>query len=85
MKDDVPVDSETLLMTDFVNLKIKPAQSFKNAHRDRMCVHSVECSYVYEYLCLYCVSKKILRHHKKHALHNKRRPETSTVQFNAER
>jgi hypothetical protein len=39
MKDDVPVDSETLLMTDFVNLKIKPAQSFKNAHRDRMCVH----------------------------------------------
>jgi hypothetical protein len=39
MEDDVPVDNETLLMTDFVNLKIKPAQSFKSAHRDRVCVH----------------------------------------------
>jgi hypothetical protein len=36
--DDVPVDSETLLMTDFVNLKIKPTQSFGGAHRGRMCV-----------------------------------------------
>jgi hypothetical protein len=33
-----PVDSEMLLMTDFVNLKIKPAQSFKNTHRDIMYV-----------------------------------------------
>jgi hypothetical protein len=24
----------------------------------RTCVHRGECSYVYEYLCLYCVSKK---------------------------
>jgi hypothetical protein len=37
--DDVPVDNETLLVTDFVNLKIKPTQSFKDAHRDRVCVH----------------------------------------------
>jgi hypothetical protein len=36
---DVPVDSETLLVTDFVNLKIKLAQSFGCAHRGRMCVH----------------------------------------------
>jgi hypothetical protein len=36
--DDVPVDSETLLVTDFVNLKIKPAQSFGGAHRGRVCV-----------------------------------------------
>jgi hypothetical protein len=35
---DVPVDSETLLVTDFVNLKIKPAQSFEGAHRGRVCV-----------------------------------------------
>ncbi len=35
--DDVPVDSETLLMTDFVNLKIKPTQSFEVAHKDMMC------------------------------------------------
>jgi hypothetical protein len=33
-----PVDSETLLMTDFVNLKIKPTQSFRCAHRGRVCV-----------------------------------------------
>jgi hypothetical protein len=35
---DVPVDSETLLVNDFVNLKIKPAQSFGGAHRGRVCV-----------------------------------------------
>jgi hypothetical protein len=33
---DVPVDSEPFLMTDFVNLKIKPAQSFRDIHRGRM-------------------------------------------------
>jgi hypothetical protein len=36
--DDVPIDSETLLVIDFVNLKIKPAQSFRGAHRGRVCV-----------------------------------------------
>jgi hypothetical protein len=36
---DVSIDSDVLLVTDFVNLKIKPAQSFKGAHRGRMCVH----------------------------------------------
>jgi hypothetical protein len=36
--DDVPVDSETLLVTDFVNLKIKLTQSFECAYRDRVCV-----------------------------------------------
>jgi hypothetical protein len=57
---DVPVDSETLLVTDFVNLKIKPTLSFRYAHRGRvrMCVHRGEYSFVYEYLRLYCVSKK---------------------------
>jgi hypothetical protein len=59
---DVSVDSETLLVIDFVNLKIKPTQSFRGAHKGRMCVracvHRGECSYIYEYLCLYHVSKK---------------------------
>jgi hypothetical protein len=57
---DVPVDSEVLLVTDLVNLKIKLAQSFRHAHRGRVCVcvHRGECSYVYEYLCLYSVSQK---------------------------
>jgi hypothetical protein len=35
---DVPVDSETLLVTDFMNLKIKPAQSFRCAHMGKVCV-----------------------------------------------
>jgi hypothetical protein len=38
VEDDFSVDSETLLMTDFVNLKIKPAQSFRGAHRGMMYV-----------------------------------------------
>jgi hypothetical protein len=33
---DVSIDSETLLMTDFVDLKIKPTQFFRGAHRVRM-------------------------------------------------
>jgi hypothetical protein len=38
VKDDVPVNSEVLLVTDFVNLKIKPTQFFKGVHRDKVCV-----------------------------------------------
>jgi hypothetical protein len=26
-------------LTNFVNLKIKHAQSFRNTHRDKMCMH----------------------------------------------
>jgi hypothetical protein len=37
--DDVPVNSETLLVTDFLNLKIKPTQSFRSAHRSRVYVY----------------------------------------------
>jgi hypothetical protein len=36
---DALVDSETLLVTDFVNLKINPTQSFECAHISRVCVH----------------------------------------------
>jgi hypothetical protein len=51
VRGDVPIDSETLLVTDFVNLKIKPTQSFEVAHKDRMCVRlSIEMNT--EYLCL---------------------------------
>ncbi len=35
---DVPVDSEILLVTDFMNLKIKSTQSFGGAHRVRVCM-----------------------------------------------
>jgi hypothetical protein len=34
-----PVDSETLLVTHFMNLKIKLTQSFEGAHKGRVCVH----------------------------------------------
>jgi hypothetical protein len=39
VRGDIPVDSDAFFMTDIVNLKIKPAQSFIVAHRGRMCVH----------------------------------------------
>jgi hypothetical protein len=34
--DDVSIDSEMLLVTDFVNLKIKSAQSFRCVHKSNM-------------------------------------------------
>jgi hypothetical protein len=39
LRDDVLVDSDALLVTNFVNLKIKSAQFFRDAHKDRLCVH----------------------------------------------
>jgi hypothetical protein len=35
---DISVDSETLLVIDFVNRKIKSAQFFRGAHKGRVCV-----------------------------------------------
>jgi hypothetical protein len=37
--DDVLIDSDASLMTDFINLKIKSAQSFRCAYRDKMYTH----------------------------------------------
>jgi hypothetical protein len=60
---DVPVDSEALLMTDFVNLKIKPAQYFGSAHRGRVCVRvfigvsTHTCMSIY--ICTVFLKKKI--------------------------
>jgi hypothetical protein len=36
VRDNIPIDSEILLVTDFVNLKIKPSQSFKVVYRVRI-------------------------------------------------
>jgi hypothetical protein len=36
---DVLIDNEVFLMIGFVNLKIKPIQSFRGAHRDKVCVY----------------------------------------------
>jgi hypothetical protein len=38
VRDDVFADSESLLVTDFVNLNIKPTQSFRGVHRDMVYV-----------------------------------------------
>jgi hypothetical protein len=38
VRDDVSVNNEAFLVTDFVNLKIKSAQSFRGGHTDRVCV-----------------------------------------------
>jgi hypothetical protein len=48
---DVSMDTETLLVNNFINLKIKSVQPFRVVHRSRMCacVYMIECSYVYEY------------------------------------
>jgi hypothetical protein len=36
--DNISIDSEVLLVTNFVNLKIKSAQSFKDVYRGRVYV-----------------------------------------------
>jgi hypothetical protein len=62
---DVPVDSEALLVTDFMNLKIKPAQSFGGAHKDRVClrvfigVNARTCMSIYA--CTVFLKKRINR------------------------
>jgi hypothetical protein len=38
VRDDVSVSSDALLMTHFVNLKIKSAQSLRGAHRNKVYV-----------------------------------------------
>jgi hypothetical protein len=55
---DVPVNSETLLVTDFVNLKIKSVQSFRGVYRDSMCVHMFIGVNDYTCIWLYCIFKK---------------------------
>jgi hypothetical protein len=59
---DASVDNEMLLVTDFVNLKIKLTQSFRCVHRDRVCMRifiRVSALYVYKHLHLYNICKKI--------------------------
>jgi hypothetical protein len=60
VKGNVPVDSDTLLVTDFVNLKIKPVQSFGSAHRGKMYIRifiGVD-DYTCMNICIYTVFQK---------------------------
>jgi hypothetical protein len=50
---DVPVDSDALLVTDFVNLNIKPTQSFRGAYRDKVCVRMFIGVSDYTYINIY--------------------------------
>jgi hypothetical protein len=53
LEDDISVDSETFLMTDFVNLNIKSTQSFGGVHRDRMYVYIFIGMSVHTYMSIY--------------------------------
>jgi hypothetical protein len=59
-----PVDSNTLLVIDFVNLKIKSTQPFRVAHIDKICVHVfIKISahiyiYISTYICIVFLTKK---------------------------
>jgi hypothetical protein len=55
MGTDVPVDSESLLMTDFINLKIKPTQSFRGNNMGRTYVYIfIEVNaHIYVYIYIY--------------------------------
>jgi hypothetical protein len=55
---DVPVDSEALLVTDFINLKIKSVQSFECAHKARVYVYVFIWVDAHMCMSIYCVSKK---------------------------
>jgi hypothetical protein len=50
---DVPVDSESLLVTDFVNLKIKSIQSFRCIHKGGMYVRMFIGVIGYTYISIY--------------------------------
>jgi hypothetical protein len=58
---DVSIDINTFFVTNFMNLKIKPYKSFKNAHRGMVSMHVLIgiSTRMCEYLRLYCVLKKI--------------------------
>jgi hypothetical protein len=53
VEGDVLVDNETLLVTDFVNLKIKSAQSFRYAHKSRVYVRVFIGVSVHTYMRIY--------------------------------
>jgi hypothetical protein len=78
VRGDVSVNSETLLVTDFVNLKIKPAQSFGCAHMDRIYVRVfIEVSaHTYMSICIYTVFLKKKIGKKNHQIWQQLKPST---------
>jgi hypothetical protein len=69
VKGDVLVDNEMLLVTDFVNFKIKSAQSFKYTHKSRVYVRVFIEMSVHTYMRIYVCTvflKKITMFLKKY-------------------
>jgi hypothetical protein len=60
MKCNINIDSDVFLVTEFVNLKIKLAQSFKYVHKNKVCVRVlIELSnHTYMSICVSMVFKK---------------------------
>jgi hypothetical protein len=56
VEDDIPIESETILVIDFVNLKIKLSQSFRCIHKDKMyvCMFIGMSNHIYIYMSI-CV------------------------------
>jgi hypothetical protein len=57
-----PIDSETFLVTEFVNLKIKPVQCFRGTHRSRVHVFIEVGAHTHMSIYVYIVflKKKIM-------------------------
>jgi hypothetical protein len=57
---DVPIDSETFLVTDFVNLNIKPTQFFGGANKGRVytCIFIGVIAHTCMSICVCIVLKK---------------------------
>jgi hypothetical protein len=76
VRDDVPVDSETLLMVNFINLEIKPTQSFKNDHKDKIHIHVFigVSAHTYINICVYIIFLKKERSYQARQLPSRSQP-----------
>jgi hypothetical protein len=50
---DVSINNNTFLMTDFMNLKIKPTQSFGDTHKVKIYIHMFIGMSVHTYISIY--------------------------------
>jgi hypothetical protein len=58
VKDDVFVDNDVFLVTDFINFKTKVAQFFKDVYKDRVYIHIFIKVSTHRYLHLYRAFKQ---------------------------
>jgi hypothetical protein len=60
VEDNISIDSGAFLVTEFMNLKIKPTQSFEYIYRGKLYVHVFigVSAHTYISICVYIVFKK---------------------------